>query len=312
MLKISQSSADHSISDDDDDDESDSDSGSNSNSKSESNDDDVYEDELKNLKDDNLAEENAKSSDLSLVKKPDDIPVTSTADDSKPNITFDVEEGEVSSGEDNNSDSTASSESSASESEFNDGYDEDLMGNEADRLRLENLSEKERETEIFKRIERRDVMRTRWEIERKLKLAKKANRARDEVAGEAARPKKVERKPKESNKQNVASIKSPSVSIVNASVQQLPPTQPQATPQKPVVQLPKFVPPLDKSMFEPMDFNDSGDDHESHEYFDPKERSKERKKNVEMNRTDDKRSSAMAMLKAKREGKQKRGEWVCI
>lgn len=44
------------------------------------------------------------------------------------------------------------------------------------------------------------------------------------------------------------------------------------------------------------------------EYFDPKERSKERKKNVEMNRTDDKRSNAMAALKAKREGKQKREE----
>lgn len=44
------------------------------------------------------------------------------------------------------------------------------------------------------------------------------------------------------------------------------------------------------------------------EYFDPKERSKERKKNVEMNRTDDKRSNAMAALKAKREGKAKREE----
>lgn len=44
------------------------------------------------------------------------------------------------------------------------------------------------------------------------------------------------------------------------------------------------------------------------EYFDPKERSKERKKNVEMNRTDDKRSNAMAALKAKREGKQRREE----
>lgn len=36
-------------------------------------------------------------------------------------------------------------------------------------------------------------------------------------------------------------------------------------------------------------------------------RSKERKKTVEMNRGDDKRSNAMALLKAKREGKQKRG-----
>lgn len=37
-------------------------------------------------------------------------------------------------------------------------------------------------------------------------------------------------------------------------------------------------------------------------------RSKERKKTVEMNRGDDKRSNAMALLKAKREGKQKRGK----
>lgn len=44
------------------------------------------------------------------------------------------------------------------------------------------------------------------------------------------------------------------------------------------------------------------------EFFDPKERSKERKKNVEANKTDDKRTNAMALLKAKREGKQKRGE----
>lgn len=46
----------------------------------------------------------------------------------------------------------------------------------------------------------------------------------------------------------------------------------------------------------------------AHSYFDPKERSKERKKNVEMNKTDDKRSNAMALLKARREGKQKREE----
>lgn len=48
------------------------------------------------------------------------------------------------------------------------------------------------------------------------------------------------------------------------------------------------------------------------EYFDPKERSKERKKNVEANKTDDKRTNAMALLKAKREGKQKRGKFFFI
>jgi RNA polymerase-associated protein RTF1 len=54
-----------------------------------------------------------------------------------------------------------------------------MMGDEEDRVRLEGLSEKERETEIYKRIERRDVMRKRWEIERKLRQARKAERAKD-------------------------------------------------------------------------------------------------------------------------------------
>lgn len=54
-------------------------------------------------------------------------------------------------------------------------------------------------------------------------------------------------------------------------------------------------------------FDDAMERGQFQEYFDHKERSKERKKNVEMNRTDDKRSNAMALLKAKREGKAKRG-----
>lgn len=254
---------------------------------------------MKNLEDDNLAEDGTNTE-----QSADTLPTkTSVQEDTKSSTPSDVEDGQVSS---DNSDSSVSSDSSASDSEFNDGFDENLMGNEADRLRLENLSEKERETEIFKRIERRDVMRTRWEIERKLKLAKRANRARDEAAG-MVRPKKSDRKSKEAKASVpvVNSFKTPSAPLANPA--QLPLT-PSSSTLNPVDQAPKFVPPMDKSMFEPMDFNDSGDDHESHEYFDPKERSKERKKNVEMNRTDDKRSNAMAMLKAKREGKQKRGE----
>lgn len=35
------------------------------------------------------------------------------------------------------------------------------MGDEEDRARLAAMSEKEREQEIFKRIERRDLMKTR-------------------------------------------------------------------------------------------------------------------------------------------------------
>lgn len=53
------------------------------------------------------------------------------------------------------------SDSSSSEEEFNDGYDDQLMGDEEDRARLASLTEKERETEIFKRIEHRELMKKR-------------------------------------------------------------------------------------------------------------------------------------------------------
>lgn len=62
--------------------------------------------------------------------------------------TSEPEEGEV-------------SDSSSSEEEFNDGYDDQLMGDDEDRARLAALTEKERETEIFKRIEQRELMKTR-------------------------------------------------------------------------------------------------------------------------------------------------------
>ncbi|XP_063236979.1 RNA polymerase-associated protein RTF1 homolog [Bacillus rossius redtenbacheri] len=78
------------------------------------------------------------------------------------------EEGEVSDSEASDSDSSA-----LSQEEFNDGYDENLMGDEEDQARLAQMTEKEREQEIFKRIEQREVMKTRFEIEKKLRLAKK-------------------------------------------------------------------------------------------------------------------------------------------
>uniref|UniRef100_A0A1L8DH65 Putative paf1/rna polymerase ii complex n=1 Tax=Nyssomyia neivai TaxID=330878 RepID=A0A1L8DH65_9DIPT len=164
-----------------------------------------------------------------------------------------MEEGQV---------STDSESSSASE--FNDGFDDNLMGDEEDRARLEALSEKERETEIFKRIERRDVMKTRWEIEKKLRQAKKAERAKD---------RKTEKKKK-------------------PTIERLPPPKPMPAP---------IASPSPEKRIEE---SPGG----AQEYFDPKERSKERKKNVEANKTDDKRSNAMAMLKARREGRQKREE----
>uniref|UniRef100_A0A336MGJ7 CSON012067 protein n=1 Tax=Culicoides sonorensis TaxID=179676 RepID=A0A336MGJ7_CULSO len=194
-----------------------------------------------------------------------EIPTTERAKshDSEP------EEGQLTS-EDSDSDGSSSDGSS---SEFNDGYDENLMGDAEDRARLEALTEKERETEIFKRIERRDMMRTRWEIERKLRLAKRSEKEKD-------------RKPKTKKKKK----------------------QKEKVQKPPVQEKPMFSPP--RPIAEPSEPVESPEkkSSDSTEYFDPKERSKERKKNVEMNRTDDKRSNAMAMLKARREGKAKREE----
>ncbi|XP_050502596.1 RNA polymerase-associated protein Rtf1 [Diabrotica virgifera virgifera] len=168
--------------------------------------------------------DSSSDSEQEEAKKQDD------ADKSEP------EEGEV-------------SDSSSSEEEFNDGYDDQLMGDEEDRARLAALTEKERETEIFKRIEQRELMKTRFEIEKKLRQAKKAERAKDKPS-----------KPKEKDKDKEV--------VNNHKVQN------------------DFIP------------------------IDHKERSKERKKNIEENRgkTENKRFNAMAELKARREGKIKREE----
>ncbi|XP_015245929.1 PREDICTED: RNA polymerase-associated protein RTF1 homolog isoform X1 [Cyprinodon variegatus] len=90
----------------------------------------------------------------------------SSADSSAP------EEGEVSDSESNSSSSSSDSDSSEDEV-FKDGYDDDLMGDAEDRARLEQMTEKEREQELFNRIEKREVLRRRFEIKKKLKDAKK-------------------------------------------------------------------------------------------------------------------------------------------
>lgn len=68
------------------------------------------------------------------------------------------------------------------------------MGDEADQARLQALSEKERETEIFKRSERRDALRRRWEIEQKLRQAKRAERAKDRSKPQEKKKKDERRK----------------------------------------------------------------------------------------------------------------------
>ena len=68
----------------------------------------------------------------------------------------------VMTGEVTDSEASESYSSALSQEEFNDGYDENLMGDEEDQARLAQMTEKEREQEIFKRIEQREVMKTRY------------------------------------------------------------------------------------------------------------------------------------------------------
>ena len=56
-----------------------------------------------------------------------------------------------------------------SASDFDDGYDSDLMGDEADRARLAGMSELEREMELAERSERRDEIKERRQTARVLK-----------------------------------------------------------------------------------------------------------------------------------------------
>ena len=45
--------------------------------------------------------------------------------------------------------------------DFDDGLDDNLMGDEEDRLKLEAMTEKEREQVIYERLERREALKTR-------------------------------------------------------------------------------------------------------------------------------------------------------
>uniref|UniRef100_A0A803TLH5 RNA polymerase-associated protein RTF1 homolog n=1 Tax=Anolis carolinensis TaxID=28377 RepID=A0A803TLH5_ANOCA len=99
------------------------------------------------------------------------------------------EEGEVSDSESNSSCSSSDSDSS-SEDEFTDGYGDDLMGDEEDRARLEQMTEKEREQELFNRIEKREVLKRRFEIKKKLKTAKKKEKKEKKKKQEEEQEKK--------------------------------------------------------------------------------------------------------------------------
>lgn len=110
----------------------------------------------------------------------------SDSDESRPakGSGSEPEEGEV-------SDSNSSDSEVDLDEEFDDGLDENMIGDEEDRARLEQMTEKEREQEIYNRIEKREVLRTRFEIEKKLKLAKKKDQQkRKEKEGDKPKEKK--------------------------------------------------------------------------------------------------------------------------
>lgn len=58
---------------------------------------------------------------------------------------------------------------------FDDGYDEEYKGDEEDRKRLEQMTEKEREEEIYHRAERRESLKTRFMIQKKMREQQKQN-----------------------------------------------------------------------------------------------------------------------------------------
>ena len=62
--------------------------------------------------------------------------------------------------------------------EFDDGLDSDLIGDDDDRDALEEMTEKQREEELFKRAERREELKKRFEISKKLRLQNKDRKSR--------------------------------------------------------------------------------------------------------------------------------------
>lgn len=145
--------------------------GSSSEHDSENDEDDWDDDDDKKKKDKRKRKSDSKSKKLSIVigKKN----VKQNQSDEKLEGS-DVEEGEVSDSDDSNDSDTSSSSSSV----FNDGYDSDLIGDEEDRRKLDSMTEKEREMEIFRRTEQRDLLMRQFEMKKRIKQKEKAMKAK--------------------------------------------------------------------------------------------------------------------------------------
>jgi RNA polymerase-associated protein RTF1 len=79
-------------------------------------------------------------------------------------------------------DSDDVSDSSIDPTEYDDGLDDELLGDASDRHRLSLMTEAEREQELLKRYEARQSMKERLEIERKLRRSKKAEERRKQLS----------------------------------------------------------------------------------------------------------------------------------
>ncbi|KRY10070.1 RNA polymerase-associated protein RTF1 -like protein [Trichinella patagoniensis] len=94
---------------------------------------------------------------------------------------------------------------------FDDGYDEDLLGDEEDRKKLQKMSEKDREQEIYRRLERRELLKARFEIEKKLRKKKRIEAVYDDSEEESigdvpvGSPKRYSRSPDDDRDQRADS-----------------------------------------------------------------------------------------------------------
>lgn len=219
-------------------------------------------------------------------KKPETRKSTDSAGSEKKKESYsEPEEGEVSSHSSDN-------DSIDSEEEFDDGYDENLMGDEEDRARLAAMSEKEREQEIFKRIERRDLMKTRWEIERKLRLARRSAAERSASPGEIQRRREARKRRRALREQRQKERERERKEAKEAEAERPEPTEPEKEVEQP--------PPSPGEIMD--DAKDADPERSASPLFGAKT---ERKRNV-----DDKRQNAMAALRAQRDAKATRVEHI--
>ncbi|OWF38612.1 RNA polymerase-associated protein RTF1 homolog [Mizuhopecten yessoensis] len=113
-----------------------------------------------------------KQTNKKASRKSTAISSSSESDGESDKHVSEPEEGEVSESG-SNSGPAEESEPESDKETFHDEYDENLYGDEEDRKKLEQMTEKEREQILFNRGELRQVLKTRFEIEKKLRQAKK-------------------------------------------------------------------------------------------------------------------------------------------